>query len=255
MDAIKHSPLPIWLESMTRNYLRTKQIIYHDLLDGMRLKFPGQKENIYTFNIRESVNNPIPEPLSLQHEIVQTILKDAIPFTANQQIPRVKIKNGASTSGHWSLWHLEVKNQFETHQIIQPVFISKEGDSFPAYAQNIWDKIIQENDYFNCVGVLPEEESRSTFKNISGKAEELLQTKYSELERSIILNSERVKANKERSFIFQEKQMNRIGIENIKNSRLARLSRERETWDTTFESASQIVPSLSCLLMVNIVNE
>jgi hypothetical protein len=49
--------------------------------------------------------------------------------------------------------------------------------------------------------------------------------------------------------------MNRIGIENIKTSRLNRLHKEKEIWEDTFQSAGQIVPSLSCLLMVKIVNE
>lgn len=255
VDAIKHSPLPKWLESLTKNYLQTKGIEYHNLIDGIRFKFPGNKEGIYTFNIRESVNNPIPEPISLQHEIIQTILRDAIPYTVSQQIPKVKIKQGNSTPGYWSLWHLEVKNQFETCQVIHPVFISSEGENFSAFAQSVWDKLIQENDYFDCIGVMSPDESKSAYANISAKAEELMQQKYEEFESSIVQNTEKIRANKDKSFEFQEKQMHRIGIENIKQSRLTRLYKDKEQWEETFESASQIVPSLSCLLMVKIVNE
>jgi len=255
VDAIKHSPLPKWLEGLTKNYLQTKGIVYHNLIDGIRFKFPGHKEGIYTFNIRESVNNPIPEPISLQHEIIQTILRDATPFTASQQIPKVKIKQGNSTSGYWSLWHLGVKNQFETSQVIHSVFISSEGESFSAFAQSVWDKLIQENDYFDCIGVLSVDESKSVYANNSAKAEELMQQKYEEFERTILQNTEKIKANKDKSFEFQEKQMHRIGIENIKQSRLNRLYNDKEKWEETFESARQIVPSLSCLLMINIVNE
>ncbi|HEY5593269.1 MAG TPA: helicase-related protein [Paludibacter sp.] len=255
VDAIKHSPLPKWLESLTKNYMQTKGIIYQNLLDGIRFKFPGLKDNIYTFNIKESVNNPIPEPISLQHEIIQTILKDAIPFTESQQIPIVKITQGNSTSGQWSIWHLEVKNQFETNQIIQPMFISSEGDSFPAFAQSIWDKLIQEHNFFDCLGVLSVEKSKESFSSISSKAEELLQVKFEEFEKIILQNTDKIKSNKEKSFAFQEKQMNRIGIENIRLSRLGRLDKEKENWEATFDSAKQIVPSLTCLLIVNIVNE
>jgi len=255
VDAIKHSPLPKWLEGLTKNYLQTKGVAYHDLIDGLRFKFPGQREGIYTFNIRESVNNPIPEPISLQHEIIQTILRDAIPFTKSQQIPLVKIKQGNSTSGYWSLWHLEVKNQFENSKVIQPIFISSEGDNFSPFAQSVWDKIIQENDYFDCTGVMTNEESKKAFENISIKSEELIQKKYEEFEISILANTEKIKSNKDKSFEFQEKQMNRIGIENIKQSRLSRLQKEKEQWKENFQSAVQIVPSLSCLLMVKIINE
>lgn len=255
VDAIKHSPLPKWLEGLTKNYLRTKSISYHNLLDGIRFKFPGYKESIYTFNIKESVNNPIPEPISLQHEIIQTILKEAIPFTDSQQIPNVKITQGNSTPGQWSLWHLEVKNQFETSQVIQPIFISSEGENFSAFAQSVWDKLIQESDFFDCVGVLSIEESKQVLTKVSKKAEELLQGKYEEFEKSITSNTVKIKNDKEKSFVFQEKQMRRIGIENIKQSRLNRLYKEKENWEATFLSAGQIVPSLSCLLMVNIVHE
>ena len=254
VDSIKHSPLPKWLEGLTKAYLKTKGIAYHNLLEGIQYKFPGLKENIYTFNIKESVNNPIPEPISLQHEIIQSILKEAIPFTESQQIPTVKIKQSNSTFGQWSLWHLEVKNQFGTNQIIQPLFITTKGDSFTPYAQSVWDKLIQENDYIDCLGALSEVESRRIFDDISNRVEVLLQSKYEEFEKNLIKDTEKIRANKVKSFAFQEKQLNRIGIENIKQSRLNRLYKEKEIWETSFGSSSQIVPSLSCLLMLNIVD-
>lgn len=255
VDAIKHSPLPKWLESLTKHYLQTKGIHYQPLIDGIKFKFPGLKENIYTFNIRESVNNPIPEPVSLQHEIIQSILSDAIPFIESQQIPLVKIKQGNSASGHWSLWNLEVKNQFESNKSIIPIFISTEGVHYSAFAQSVWDKLIQEHDYFDCIGVMPVEESKKAFNEISCKSEEILQLKYEEFERNIVANTDKIKANKEKSFAFQERQMNKIGIENIRQSRLTRLYNEKEIWESTFYSAKQIVPELTCLLMVKIENE
>lgn len=255
IDAIKHSPLPKWLESLTRNYLESKEITFQNLLDGMRFKFPGLKENIYTFNIKDSVNNPIPEPVSLQHEIIQSILKDAIPFTGTQQIPIVKMRQHNTTAGIWSLWHLEVKNQFETHQTIYPIFISDQGDSFAAFAQTIWDKLVQEYGFIECTGALGDEDSKQIFRDLWIKAETLLQVKYDEFERGILQNTDTIRRNKEKSFEFQEKQMNRIGIENIRQARLNRMYREKEAWDSTFVSAAQIVPSISCLLLVKITNE
>lgn len=255
VDNIKHSPLPKWLESLTKNYLQTKGIPYQSLNDGLSFKFPGHKDGIYTFNIKESVNNPIPEPISLQHEIVQTILRDAIPYTESQQIPIVRIKQGSSTAGNWSLWFLEVKNVFEVRQIIYPIFISSEGLNFNTFAQNLWDKFIQEHDSFDCIGVLSVDESRNIYAETARKAEELLQTKFEEFENSINLNTEKIKTNREKSFVFQEKQINRIGIENIKISRLSKIRQEKEIWDENFNSNKQIVPSLSCLLMINIVDE
>jgi superfamily II DNA or RNA helicase len=255
VEAIKHSPLPNWLEALTKNYLQTKGIAYQTLIDGYRFKFPGKKESIYTFNLRESVNNPIPEPISLQHDIIQTILKNAIPFTESQQIPIVKLKQGGPTSGFWSLWHLEAKNQFETDQIILPLFISNEGDHFSAFAQSIWDKLIQESECISCEGLLSEEESKKNFTEMYNKTEELLRIRYEEFESNLLANTERINLNKEKSFAFQEKQLNRIGIENIKNARINRLHREKEEWDLMFVASKQVVPSLSCLALLQIAGE
>jgi hypothetical protein len=150
---------------------------------------------------------------------------------------------------------LEVKNQFETNKAVIPIFISTESTQFTAFAQNVWDKLIQENDYFDCIGVLPVDESKKVFRDISAKAEELLLTKFEEFEKNISANTEKIRLNKEKSFAFQEKQMNRIGIENIKQSRLSRLHREIELWNNNFHSAKQIVPELTCLLLMKIENE
>jgi SNF2 family DNA or RNA helicase len=255
VDAIKHSPIPTWLEAMTKKYLRTKGILFQPLQEGLKFKFPGLKENIYTFNIRESINNPIPEPLSLQHEIITTILSDAVPFSDSQPIPLIKLKDGTSISGIWSLWHLRAWNSFESNSLLQPVFISDKGDQYPGSAKDIWNKLIQEDDYLHCMGTMNAQESKDSYLQLQSKIEELLGSKYSEIESRIETNTIRIKQNKEKSFVFQEKQMQKIGIENIRQSRLQRLNKERDLWDQSFDSSKKIVPALECLLIIKIINE
>lgn len=255
VESIKHSPLPVWLEGLTKSYLATKGILYQQLLVGLKFKFPGYKENIYTFNIRESLNNPIPEPLSLQHEIIQNILSEAIPYHESNVIPIIKLMHGKATPGYWSIWHLEVKNQFESSNLFQPVFISDDGDSFSAYAQEIWLKIIQENDFLNCVGVINRDKSKTLYIELFNKIEEILQKKYSEIDEKITANTNRIRINREKAFAFQEKQLQKIGIENIKQSRLQRLLKEKELWLQNFDSSKQTVPDLKCLVLLRISNE
>jgi SNF2 family DNA or RNA helicase len=254
VDVIRHSPLPIWLEAMTKRYLQTKGLAWNPLLSGFKFAFPGKKEGYYTFNIRESVNNPLLEPISMQHEFIQTILHDAVPFTASSLVPVVRVSQSNLENGFWSLWQLEVKNQFETRQIVHPVFIADGGDNYVVFAQRVWDKLIQEEGYFECIDVLNEESSRKAFNDLTIEAERILLPKFEEFERAITENTATIKANKLKSFDFQEKQMNRIGIENIRQYRLNRLQNDRITWAETYQSAIQIIPNLSCLLLVRIDN-
>lgn len=254
VDSIKHSPIPNWLENLTKSYLDSKGIQYKLLLDGLGFRFPGLKEQVYTFNIRESLNNPIPEPVSLQHEIAQTILSEAVPHQPSSNIPLIVIQNDKIVTGSFSLWHLEVKNQFERSDFYHPVFISDEGDSFPAYAQNLWTKLIQNQLVFKIQDDMSSEESSSFFEFIHNKAEGLLSSKYSEMESKIMDNTDRIEQNKIRAFSFRERQLSKIGIENIRTSRLQKLEKDKESWLHDYDSARQIVPNLSCLLIVKIIN-
>jgi len=135
------------------------------------------------------------------------------------------------------------------------LYLSSEGDSFPAFAQDIWSKLIQEEECFEIIGLKNAEESKLSFIDISQKAEELLQQKYSELAKRIEENTNKIKSNKQKAFDFQEKQMKKIGIENIKKSRLLRLNKEKEIWTQTFESSKQVVPELNCIMICQIQND
>ena len=254
VEAIKFSPLPNWLENLTINYLATNNIGFSRTPNGLQFRIPGFNENVFTFDIRAGINNPIPEPLSMQHEIIQKIITDAVPFTVSQPIPQIKLYS-VGKSGVWSLWLLEVRNEFETHNIIQPVFNSDDGQNFPALAQEIWSKLIAAEDSFNCLSAMNLEQSKILHNQTLEKAEQFLQPKYLEIEAKINANTANIKSNKEKGFNFQEKQIRRIGIENIRQSRLQRLTQEKDNWYVNFDSAKQVIPKLSCLLNLKVISE
>lgn len=166
-NSVKHSPLPKWLEILSIQYLKTNTIPYKQLIDSIKFQYPGRKEQVYTFDIKESINNPIPEPLSLQHEIIQDILSNATPFNHTHRIPVIKLMESNVSSGFWSLWHLEVKNKYISEHIIEPIFISTEGDTFIAYAQDLWRKLCENNEaLFHCKDSLSEEKTKEIMDEI-----------------------------------------------------------------------------------------
>jgi len=254
-DGIKYSPLPVWLETTVTSYLKSKSIEYVNLHDGVRFKFPGLKEQIYTFDVKDSVNNPIPEPLSLQHEIIQTILAEAVPVDSNQPIPEIKIDSIEGVNGTWSLWQLIVKNRYEEQKVILPVFISEQGDIFPAFAEDVWQKISGSRNDIHVLRTIFPPDVKAILDNNTIKAEEILGDRYRDMERTILQNTERIKQNKQNSYEFQMKQLNKIGIENIRESRIRKLEKEKYTWEKTHELQKEIIPELKCLLLMNIMNE
>ncbi len=254
-DSVKYSPIPVWLEIMVTNYLRTKAIDYVNLHEGVQFSFPGLKEQIYTFNVKESVNNPIPEPLSLQHEIIQKILSEAVPVDANQPLPVVRIDSLQHVNGIWSLWQLTVNNRYETQQVTIPVFIADEGDLFPAFAEEVWQKISDSRDELEILSVIYPPDVGPILENQTEKVEGVLHNKYQEMGKSIVSNTHRINKNKENSYEFRLKQLNRIGIENIRESRINKLEKEKYEWERSHELQKEIIPDLKCLLILKITNE
>lgn len=253
-DAMKYSPLPKWLEIVSENFLKAKNIPFIPLNEGLRFKFPGYKETIYTFNIQDSINNPIPEPLTLQHEIIQYMLAEAVPHTETQPIPIIKLNEINSVNGYWCLWFLEVKNNFEVQQIISPIFINENQEHYPAFAQELWNKLSSGNIMIEPIGYLSQEESVENYKHLLNIAENTLERKYKKTENIINANTEKSRINKENAFDFQERQLMRVGIENIRKARLQKLEGEKERWFLQFDASKQIIPELKCLIAIKIID-
>lgn len=254
-DAVRYSPLPNWLETLTRHYLKANAIAYSQTLTGLSFRFPGRTEQVYTYDVKEGLTNPIPEPLSLQHEIIQTMLANAVPISDGEPIPRVRLNSTKSATGWWSLWQLNVKNEFESQQIVCPLFCTPDSDRYAALAQDIWTKVSTEPDYLLPVGLLEGQTAKDVVDHQRVAAEDALASKYAEMEAAMQLNTEKIWQNKERAFDFQERQLTRVGIENIRRARLQRLTHERDSWRANFDQARQIIPDLRCLLLLDIVHQ
>ena len=245
----QNSPIPIWTERLTESYLLSHKIGFERLTDGLKFRFPNHKEQIYTFDVKASLVNPIPEPLSLQHAIVQTMLNEAVAHHKEQPIPTIRLKNGLNTEGYWSLWRLQVKNSFEEAEMTMPLFVSSAGDNYPSFAKDLWQIISNGNDV-EIIGKVPRIEAQTIFETTTDQAEEVLENHYANMERKVIEQTEKIRQNKVRGFIFQRKQMDKIGIANIRKARLLKLEKETANWQQTFAEATSIVPHLECLIIV-----
>jgi hypothetical protein len=253
-DSIRYSPLPSWLEILSSSYLEAKKLACRKTVAGFVATFPGHKESIYTFNTKEGLENPIQEPLTLQHEIIQSILAEAVPVTEGNPIPVVKVATGDTPPGYWTLWTLQAVNTFETHELACPIYFTDEGDTFTAYAQDFWVSLSSKEIKAEIVAAAQTDHAQ-VFRDLMQRAEEVLGDKYAEMERAIYENTVKLRVNKEKAFDFQERQVDRIGIETIRKYRLQRLVNERHDWTANFDSAAQVIPRLTCRMILRVIHE
>ena len=253
-ESIRYSPLPNWLEILSRSYLDAKNLACRKTHDGFVATFPGHKDGIYTFNTKEGLENPIPEPLTLQHEIIQSILAEAVPVTEGNPIPGIRLISGDIQPGYWTLWTLQAVNTFETHELACPIYFTDEGDIFTSYAQDFWVSLSSKELKAEIVATAQTDHAQ-VYCDLMQRAEEVLGDKYAEMERAISENTLRLRVNKEKAFDFQERQVRRIGIETIRNYRLQRLVKERHNWSANFDSAAQVIPRLICSMILRVNHE
>lgn len=245
---IKHSPLPKWLEDMTTQYsLIQGGSTSKNLLGYSEVKLNNEVRKI-AFDAEVSLNNPGIEHITLQHDWIKQLLNDIGEFDSNNGLPVIQFETGEETSGYWSLWQISAKNKFENKILYQCFFIADNGKQYNAYANDIWSRLVAGDVKFKI------EKSINEFKNHSVEKElnDTLFIVFQNLEADVLSKMKAKKENRINSYSFQKTRIEKIGIDNIRQSKLARLNKEHENWLKEFQSNQKIIPGIKQLLTLRI---
>lgn len=245
---IKHSPLLKWLNDMTTNYtLIQGGSITNNLLGFSEIKIKNETRLI-TFDAEIALNNPGVEHITLQHDWVKQLLNDIGEFSCNNGMPAIQFKSGEETEGYWSLWQISAKNKFENKIQYHCFFIAENGKQYNAYANDIWNRLVSVDSNFSI------EKSMHDFNNFSIEKE--LQVSlfmvFQNIEADVLSKIKVKKENRMNSYSFQKTRIEKIGIDNIRRSRLARLNREHENWINEFQLNQKVIPGIKQLLTIRI---
>jgi SNF2 family DNA or RNA helicase len=244
---IKYSPLPQYLEGLIEEHTKLHEgSLSKSLLGYTDINIDGEKRRI-TFDSEVSLNNPDVEHLTLQSDWIVQLLNDIGSFESSEQLPVLTSRTGEETSGIWSLWQITAKNQFEKKTAYQCYFVSDKGKQFTAYANDLWNRFVSGEADFKLSHEYVED------IDMARKVlDEALFTTFQNLEASVQDKMAFKKENKINSYEYQKTRISKIGIENIKQSKLQRLERDHEKWLREFNSNQKIIPSIQQLLTIKI---
>ena len=250
-EKIKHSPVPVWLRKMCEAYFFDKQIKFDLTFDGLAVNlYKDEPAKYYTFDTKVSLDNPVPELLTVQSDLIQKILTEAVPVNEDVSIPIIKVPQEGNAAGTFMLWNINAHNAYEKQMKIVPIFISEQNQYFAPYSQSLWSKLSMGELGAKVEG--QEADSKSLFEKMQQTAEEHLQSIYTSMENEINSHSITMRENKEKAFNFQIQQAQKIGIEQIKNYRLRKYKTDYETWISNYETDKQVIPELECLMMIKV---
>ena len=245
---IKHSPLPQWLDDMTSQFALTQGgTIKKNNLGYAEVKIQNDSKKI-TFDAEISLNNPGIEHVTLQHDWIRQLLNSIGEFDSKNGLPIIQSESGEETAGYWSLWQISAKNKFENKVLYQCFFIADNGKQYTAYANDIWNRLVAGNSDFKIKKSVIE----FTNDKIEKELNDSLYIVFQNLEADLISKMKSKKENRINSFSFQKSRIEKIGIDNIRQSKLARLEKEHESWLKEFQSNQKIIPGTKQLLTIRI---
>ena len=262
-ERLRSHPLPHWVERMTVGYLNSHGGVASRKRSWWDLNWPdGQEHRKAVFNAREA--DPLTDAtlLNLENSRVRGLALNLPQVAAGQPLPCVIVSGlPASISGFWGLF--EIRLQAGMHQKTQllripmvrrgyvSVFLSEEGKLFLPTARHIWDAL--QTAEAQVQATLGQDESIIAHERLQEAAEQAGQELFDALQQAHLASVTREEERGMVAFTSRRKAIERVGLPEVRQYRLARCAAEETEWRHELQSARQIVPEIRSLLMLRIV--
>ena len=241
---VKYSPLPVWLEQLMDIYAVSRGgKVEKSLMGVSTYQYDGMKINA-VFDAEHALENPSAEQITLQHDLVCRML-DRIESESQQTMPVIRSTGGKATPGVFSLWRVSAKNPAESKVTYVALFTADNGRNYAAYANQIWNKLVESNDAYAYVGEteLPDE-SESDMP--------LLYEVFQRMEMQILQSLQKKSDARLKALDFQRQRAERIGIMNIRMGRIRKIDEERQQYLDNMRRTQSVVPDVKNIIKVRI---
>lgn len=253
-------PIPHWVERMVINYLRSRSVSAGESHGGIiqkqdktwNLTLPtGEQLNNVVFTATEAAAIPDAQHLTLEDACIRGIVMAKTSFTEGQPIPSLAIPGlTVDVQGFWSLWRISIYTDDWNQQRIMPLFLHDNGRVFLPTARHIWEQLLSVE--VEIQKHLDGEEAREAFSKVWKAG--LLQGKsiYEELVRKHQKQLDREREKTTYAFASRRRAIEKIGLPQVRDYRLAQLAKEEQTWRESIQQKADVTPELIPLLLVRV---
>jgi hypothetical protein len=262
-ERLRSHPLPHWVERMTVGYLNSHGGAASRKRSWWDLNWPdGQEHRKAVFSAREADRLTDATLLNLENSRVRGLALNLPQVAAGQPLPCVTVSGlPASISGLWGLF--EIRLQAGMHQKTQllhipmvrrgyvSVFLSEEGKLFLPTARHIWDAL--QTAEAEVQATLGQDDSITAHERLQIAAEQAGQELFDALQQAHLASVNREEERGMVAFTSRRKAIERVGLPEVRQYRLARCATEENEWRHELQSARQIVPEIRSLLMLRII--
>ena len=240
---VKYSPLPVWLEQLMDIYAQSRNGIVQKSLMGVSTYKYDDMTIHAVFDAERALENPQAEQITLQHDLVTKML-ERIESETQQTMPVVRSASGKETPGIFSLWKVSAKNPTESKTTFVGLFVADNGRQYTAYANQIWNKLVETADAFSYVSEIDLPEGNEDM--------EFLYEVFHRMEVEILDTVQKKSNARLKALSYQRERAERIGIVNIRNSRIRKIEQEQRQWLDAMRKNQSVVPDVKNIIKVRI---
>ncbi len=245
-------PLPHWVESMTVSYLQANSGRAEKKQRTWDLEWPaGEVFSNIVFTGKDADDIPSARHLTLEDSRVRGLAMSLPRVAKGQPIPSIVIPEVAvEVTGFWSLWGLTIHTDDWNQRRILAVFLHDDGRVLMPTARHIWNQLLTVSPRIQ--GHLAGDPAREAFDRVMEVAEKQGKTSYDELAQ---IHRERLTRERDKgtyAFAARRKAVERIGLPQVRDHRMAILDQEEREWYAQLERRAQVIPEMVPLLLIRL---
>ena len=235
-ERLRSHPLPHWVERMTVGYLNSHGGAASRKRSWWDLNWPdGQEHRKAVFNAREADRLTDATLLNLENSRVRGLALNLPQIAAGQPLPCVTVSElPVSISGLWGLFEIRLQaGMLQKAQLLRipmvrrgyiSVFLSEEGKLFLPTARHIWDAL--QTAEAEVQAILGQDESISAHDRLQIAAEQAGQELFDVLQQAHLASVNREEERGMVAFTSRRKAIERVGLPEVRQYRLARCAAE-----------------------------
>lgn len=187
--------------------------------------------------------------ISITDEEIVRHLQTDILQDRKSQLMTVGIRNFPNEAGYFMLWELSISNDEDDKRII-PIFVNENFVLRPMAGKRLMEVFLDPNSFLT-VSNVPNIDA-DTYERLEKMAMEFAYDTFIELK------DKRIQKNQEKfnkymyALQLRTEAAERIGIENIRRSRLLKLSKEKAAIEEAYKTGGQIYPDFKLSILIRL---
>ncbi len=218
-----------------------QQQAFHSVLRNMLSQYKAWKglDTDSIFDLELSVSDPQ----------IQMLLKDKFVWHQKDGMPVFEVRGVNTEDGIWSLWCIALGDGDEDQRMVS-MFINDSGVYRPAASKLLWDEMLRDKITLNMYDT--ETLGDNTYAEILTRAAEITEDTFITMKNQYYSQHEQEFKKRRYALTLRIEAASKIGIENIRVSRIRKLERQLQELQQEYDRKRSICPSLQPMLICKV---